>query len=253
MKFHIAGLPVDVISTEETIARVLEACAEERAAPLRVFSCNVDMVIKAHRDEDFRRTLASADILNADGMPIVWLGRRLGAPVPERVAGSELVPKLGGACAAAGRSVFLFGAAPGVADAAAERLLRANPTLRVAGTYAPPMGFEQDPAQLAAAIEAVRRTRPDVVFVAMGAPRQERFILDHGAALSAKVILAIGGSLDMLAGRVRRAPPWVQRSGMEWLWRLAQEPVRLAPRYLVDGPAFLPIAWRELRRRGAEG
>lgn len=253
MKFRIAGLPVDVISTEETIERVLEACGQERERPLTVFSCNVDMVIKAHRDEAFRQTLASADILNADGMPIVWLGRRLGAPFPERVAGSELVPRLGPACARAGRSVFLFGAAPGVADAAAERLLRASPTLRVAGTYAPPMGFEGDPALLAEAIDAVRAAKPDVLFVAMGAPRQERFVLEHGAELGAKAILAIGGSLDMLAGRVRRAPPWVQRSGLEWLWRLAQEPVRLAPRYLVDGPAFLPIAWRELWRGEGEG
>lgn len=248
MKRDVCGLPVDVISTEETVRRVLQACREGGGDPLTVFSCNVDMVVKAHRDPAFGATLGSADLLTADGMPVVWLGRLLGAPFPERVAGSELVPRIGEACAEEGRSVFLFGAAPGVADAAAGRLREASPTLRIAGAFSPPMGFEEDPALLQQALSRVRDAAPDVLFVAMGAPRQERFIQAHKASLGAKAILGIGGSLDMLAGRVRRAPVFVQRAGLEWLWRLVQEPRRLARRYLVDDLAFLPIAWKALRR-----
>jgi len=247
MKVEICGLAVDVITTEAAVERVLRACAGE-GDPLVVFSCNVDMVVKAHRDPDFGRVLSSADILTADGMPIVWLGRKLGFPFPERVAGSELVPRISSACAAENRSVFLFGAAPGVAEAAANRLVQDDPGLRIAGTYSPPMHFERDPHALDEAIRRVREAAPDVLFVALGAPRQERFIQAHKKELGARAILGIGGSLDMLAGRVRRAPRWVQRAGGEWLWRLAQEPRRLARRYLVDDLAFLPIAWRELRK-----
>src|SRR5690606_17921524 len=128
VKVDLFGLRVDVITTEQTVERVMQACAGE-GDPLVVFSCNVDMVVKAHRDPDFGATLSSADILTADGMPIVWMGRLRGHPFPERVAGSELVPRIAAACARAGRSVFLFGAAPGVADAAARRLQADNPGL----------------------------------------------------------------------------------------------------------------------------
>lgn len=247
MKVDLFGLRVDAISTEQTIRRVMEACAGE-GDPLVVFSCNVDMVVKAHRDPDFGATLSSADILNADGMPIVWMGRRRGFPFPERVAGSELVPLVSAACAREGKSVFLFGAAPGIAAAAARRLQDDHPELRVAGTLSPPLHFERDPRALEEAVAAVREAAPDVLFVALGAPRQERFIQAHKGELGAKAILGIGGSLDMLAGRVRRAPRFVQRAGAEWLWRLAQEPRRLAKRYLVDDLAFLPIALAELRK-----
>lgn len=247
MKVELFGLQVDVITTAETVRRVLDAC-EGEGDPLVVFSCNVDMVVKAHRDPSFGEVLSSAGILTADGMPVVWVGRRRGFAFPERVAGSELVPRIASACAEAGRSVFLFGAAPGIAEAAARRLEAENPGLRVAGTYAPPLHFEQDPAALEAALGAVREAAPDVLFVALGAPRQERFIQAHASELGARAILGIGGSLDMLAGRVRRAPPLVQRMGAEWLWRLVQEPRRLARRYLVDDLAFFPIALAELRK-----
>ncbi|AKU91105.1 WecB/TagA/CpsF family glycosyltransferase [Vulgatibacter incomptus] len=250
MRVEIAGIPVDCLTAQEVVARAMAHCEGADSPPLTILSCNVDMVVKASRDPGFARALASGGIVTADGMPIVWLGRRMGARVPERVAGSELVPLLAEACAAAGRRIFLFGAAPGVADGAAEVLRRKHPNLAVAGVLSPPMGFEKDGDRLGETLDAVKRAAPDVLFVAMGAPRQERFIAEHAHALGAKVILGIGGSLDMLAGRVRRAPPWVQRSGFEWLWRLSREPRRLFRRYLVEDVAFLPIAWRALRRRG---
>lgn len=249
MRIELAGIPVDCLTEDDVVARVLAHAGDREAPPLTVFSCNVDMVVKATRDPDFGQALASGGIVTADGMPIVWLGRKLGGDLPERVAGSELVPRLGDACAAAGRSVFLLGAAPGVGDEAARVLQGRHPSLRIAGVLSPPMHFETDAALLDDVLSRVRAAKPDVLFVAMGAPRQERFIASHAAELGAKVILGIGGSLDMLSGRVWRAPGWVQNGGLEWLWRLAMEPRRLARRYLVDDAAFLPIAWRELRRR----
>jgi len=248
MRISIGGIPVDCVGTDEVIARTVRHCEDRAAPPLTIFSCNVDMVVKAARDPVFAQALSSGGIVTADGMPIVWLGRRLGGAFPERVAGSELVPRISAACAAAGRRVFLLGAAPGVAQAAADELRRRFPNLEVAGVLSPPMRFEMDPATLEETLATVRAASPDVLFVAMGAPRQERFVAAHAHALGARVILGIGGSLDMLSGRVRRAPRWVQRAGIEWLWRLAQEPRRLFRRYLVDDVAFVPIAWSEMRR-----
>ncbi|WP_373048215.1 WecB/TagA/CpsF family glycosyltransferase [Vulgatibacter sp.] len=252
MKFDVCGIPVDRCTTEAVVERALDHVAGGEG-PLTILSCNVDMVVKAHRDPDFARVLGSGDVVTADGMPVVWLGRLLGADFPERVAGSDLVPRIAAACAARGHSVFLFGAAEGVAEAAAARLREAHPALRVAGVLSPPLGFERDPQALEAALAAVRAAAPDVLFVALSAPRQERFVQAHARALGAKVILGIGGSLDMLAGRVRRAPSLVQRTGTEWLWRLAQEPRRLARRYLVEDAAFARIAAAELWKRRGPG
>jgi N-acetylglucosaminyldiphosphoundecaprenol N-acetyl-beta-D-mannosaminyltransferase len=252
MKPLVAGVPVDGLTTGQVIDRVLARC--DRPAPpsggppLSVFSLNVDQAVRARRDPDFRALLGRGSLVTADGMPIVWLGRAQGVPLPERVAGSELVPRLCARCAREGRSVYFLGAAPGVAARAAERLVRMAPGLRVAGIVSPPLGFDRDGAALAAVVDGVRAAAPDVVFVALGAPKQERLIVEHGEALGAKVLLGIGGSLDMAAGDVRRAPRAVQRAGAEWLWRLALEPRRLWRRYLVQDAAFVPLALGELAR-----
>ena len=259
MKPVVAGVGVDALTAEEVIDRVLARCERsappEGGPPLSVFSLNVDMAVKVRRDPAFGALLSRGSLVTADGMPIVWLGRALGVPLPERVAGSDLVPRLCVRCAGEGRSVYFLGAAPGVAARAAERLAGLAPGLRIAGVVSPPLGFDRDPAALAAVIAGVREAAPDVVFVALGAPKQERLIVDHGKALGAKVLLGIGGSLDMAAGDVRRAPRRLQRAGAEWLWRLALEPRRLWRRYLVDDAAFVPIAagelYRRLRRSGA--
>ena len=248
-RIDVCGLPVDSTSLDEVVARVLECCARPHGdRPLSIFSCNVDMVVKAARDPAFAATLGAADILTADGMPIVWLGRALGGAFPERVTGADLLPRIAAACSKVGHSLFLLGAAEGVAAEAARRLQAAHPGLRVAGTLAPAPGFDRADETLRPVIEAVRASKADVLFVALGAPRQERLILEHGASMGVKVALGVGAAIDMAAGRVARAPAFVQRAGAEWLWRLVQEPRRLARRYLVEDLAFFPIAWRELRK-----
>lgn len=256
----VAGVRVDAVTVEEAIGRILARC--ERPAPpgggppLTVFSLNVDMAVKARRDPAFAKLLARGSMVTADGMPIVQLGRAVGVPLPERVTGADLVPLLCARCAREGWSVYFLGAAPGVAARAAKRLAAQAPGLRVAGTLSPPLGFDRDPSALARVIEDVRRTAPDVIFVALGAPKQERLIVEYGEALGAKVLLGIGGSLDMAAGVVRRAPRLIQRAGAEWLWRLAIEPRRLWRRYLVEDAAFIPLAagqWVEHLRRSPEG
>jgi N-acetylglucosaminyldiphosphoundecaprenol N-acetyl-beta-D-mannosaminyltransferase len=253
MKVEVCGLQLDAITTGEAVAAVdqaVEARRQGRAArALTIFSVNVDMLVKAARDPVFAGELGQAGLLLADGTPVLWMARALGRRLPERVAGSDLLPLLAERAATQGHRLFLFGAPPGVAARAAERLTRAHPGLQIAGTFSPPYGFEGQEDERQRALEVIQRARPDVVAVALGAPKQERWILSDGVRTGAAAFLACGGTFEMLAGIKKRPPEWAKRASMEWLWRLAQDPGRLARRYLVDDLAIIPMFTRALWRR----
>jgi N-acetylglucosaminyldiphosphoundecaprenol N-acetyl-beta-D-mannosaminyltransferase len=249
VKIDVCGVPVDSTTRAEVVQRVLDRCGQDGGPPLTIFSCNVDMLVKAEADREFAATLGGADILLPDGMPVVWLGRALGGTFPERVTGADLLQDIATALASTSHTIFLLGAAPGVADEAAARLTEKNPGLRIAGTLAPEKGFDDDPAAIEDLFRVLGSVRPDVLFIALGAPRQERFAERFGARLGAKVLLPVGAAIDMAAGRVKRAPVAVQRAGGEWLWRLVQEPRRLARRYLREDPKFFGMAARAMMRR----
>ncbi len=253
MRVEVCGLAVDAITAEEALASIERAVAARRdgglARPLAVFSANVDMAVKAAGDPGFARDLAEADFLLLDGVPLVWMARSLGARVPERVAGVDLVQRIAARAAAKGWSLFLLGAAHGVAERAAAVLAVASPGLRIAGTLSPPLRFEEDPAARERVIAALAATRPDIVLVALGAPRQERWILSQRERIAPAAFLGVGGSFDLIAGERRRAPGIVQRAGLEWAWRMAQEPLRLGRRYLLEDAAIVPLYARDLWRR----
>jgi N-acetylglucosaminyldiphosphoundecaprenol N-acetyl-beta-D-mannosaminyltransferase len=174
-------------------------------------------------------------------MPLVWASRILGTPFPERVAGSSLIRTLTAAAAGAGRSVYFLGGAPGTAKAAAEVLTRACPDLTVAGTACPEFGFEKDERRVEAIGRDLAAARPDIVFAALGSPKQERLIARLRPLLPKAWWLGVGISLSYVCDHVRRAPPLVRALGLEWLYRLLQEPGRLAKRYLLED---LPFALR---------
>lgn len=201
-----------------------------------IATANLDHLWRLRRDPAFARAYGAATLRVADGMPLVWASRLQGVPLPERVAGSDLIHSLTAAAARHGRSVFLLGGNPGTAERAAERLTAAAPGLRVVGTCCPPFGFERDPVQLDNLRRQLRDSRADVVFVALGAPKQEFLIEAVREVLPAAWWIGVGISFSFVAGEVQRAPRWVQRLGLEWLHRLVQEPRRLARRYLWHGP-----------------
>lgn len=213
----------------------------------RIVTVNTDFARLADEDPTYRELLNRADLAVADGMPLVWLSRLVRAPLPERVAGIDLIDECCRLAARRGIPVFLLGAGPGVAPAAARALIRRHPGLVIAGTLTPPFG----PATAEGDGEMVRKIRAAgrcVLFVAFGAPRQDRFIAAQLARLDTPIAMGVGGSFDILAGAIPRAPAWIQRSGLEWLWRLAQEPRRLSRRYLLQDLPFLArMATRALR------
>jgi N-acetylglucosaminyldiphosphoundecaprenol N-acetyl-beta-D-mannosaminyltransferase len=200
---------------------------------------NLDVLRQVVISPELRALVEDADLVVADGMPLLWASRVQGAALPERVAGSSLIHTLSHAAARNGASVFLLGGDPGVAERAAARLRDDIDGLTVCGTHCPPVGFEREPALMAGIEAALRAAQPDVVYVALGFPKQERLIRRLRAEHPSVWFVSVGASFSFVAGEIARAPVWMQRAGLEWVHRLAQEPRRLARRYLVDGIPFL--------------
>jgi N-acetylglucosaminyldiphosphoundecaprenol N-acetyl-beta-D-mannosaminyltransferase len=233
----LMGLDVAAVSERETIDYVLEGLVRRGGG--WVSTVNLDVLRQWHGSADVRELVATADLVVADGMPLVWAGELQGSPLPERVAGSSLILSLTAAAADAGASVFLLGGNPGTADAAAAELVKLSPHLRVAGTLCPPFGFDRDPAWLDRIEQQLRETSPDIVYVGLGFPKQERLILQLRGRLPTTWFVALGGCFTFVAGEIPRAPATMQRLGLEWLYRMAQEPKRLYRRYLFHGIPFL--------------
>lgn len=234
-RVRIFDLEFDALREREVVAGIVA----EGAGGGWVCPVNLDVLRQIAASPQIRELVDRADLVVADGMPLIWASRIQGTPLPERVAGSSLILSLPAAAAAAGRSVFLLGGNPGAAEAAAARLRELDPDLRVAGTLCPPMGFERDPAMMQEIKDALTRSQPDIVFVGLGFPKQERLIAWLRTELSTAWFVSCGISFSFVSGEVLRAPRALQRLGLEWVHRLAQEPKRLFRRYIVDGPPFL--------------
>jgi N-acetylglucosaminyldiphosphoundecaprenol N-acetyl-beta-D-mannosaminyltransferase len=238
-------MPLDPL-TETDVLSIL-ASRIPRGQGTWVLTPNLD-ILRQYRSHPSVRSLfhtdqGGADLCLADGMPLVWASRLARRPVPERVAGSSLALSLARLAAQKGWSIFLLGGKPGAADRASAVLQLRYPGLNIAGTCCPPLGFEKDPAQMESIRQQLSAANPDIVYVALGFPKQERLTKCLRAFLPRATFIGVGIALSFIAGEVKRAPRWAQQSGLEWLHRLVQEPRRLARRYLLQG---LPFAFFRL-------
>jgi N-acetylglucosaminyldiphosphoundecaprenol N-acetyl-beta-D-mannosaminyltransferase len=245
-RLDLGAIQVDPVTMLQALDAIEALVASGRGG--LVVTPNVDHVVIAERHAEFREAYAAAALSLADGVPILWAARLLGRPLPEKVSGSDLVLPLAERAAARRWRVYLLGAGPGVAEEAAG-LLRRRLGVDVVGTDAPLVRLDGEPDQSAVALERIRAARPDLLLLALGAPKQEVWAHRHRRALGSTVVVGVGASLDFIAGRARRAPRWMSRAGLEWLYRLAREPRRLWRRYLVDDPRFAVVVWRAWRER----
>jgi N-acetylglucosaminyldiphosphoundecaprenol N-acetyl-beta-D-mannosaminyltransferase len=243
-RVDVAGVLIDNVSMAEALDAVERLI--ERGTGSYVLTPNVDHVVRVRHDAEFAGIYRDAALVLADGMPVLWASRVLGTPVKEKVSGSDLFLRLCERAAERGHGVYFLGGQPGAAAAASQRLRARYPTLRVVGHCCPPMGFQNDAAWNERIARAVAEARPQILFVALGSPKQEKWIRRHQAACGAPVAIGVGASVDFAAGVVRRAPAWMQRAGLEWLWRLVLEPARLWRRYLIDDPRFF---WHVAQQR----
>jgi exopolysaccharide biosynthesis WecB/TagA/CpsF family protein len=247
-RVDVCGVPIDVVDQAQATDRIMSAVANRTF--LQVATVNLQFLVTARRRPAVRRALDESGLNVADGAPVVWLARVLGRCLPGRIAGADLVPALMPLAAATGARVFLLGAADGVAREAADVLTRRHPGLVVSGTLCPPLtSFEEMDNE--AIIAAIAEAGADILLVALGHPKQDLWIAATREALPVSVAIGVGGTLDLIAGRVDRAPRSLQRIGLEWLYRLAHEPHRLAGRYLACAAwlfaVFLPlVTWQRL-------
>ena len=214
-----------------------------------VFTPNVDHVVLADHDERFRRAYESATLSLVDGTPVLWASRLLGTPLPEKVSGSDLLLPTLELAAREGWRVYLLGGTAASAARAVERLRERLPALDVVGTDSASIDMDAPPSSRADVLHRVRASRADLVVVALGSPKQELWIGENHEALRPSVLMGLGASVDFLAGTVRRAPGWMSRLGMEWLFRLVQEPRRMWRRYLLRDPYFLLVLLRTVGER----
>jgi len=244
------GMPIDAVTDGQAIALILNSLARGRGG--WVITPNLDQLRLYEQRPELREMYEEADLVLADGMPLLWASRLQKTPLPQRVAGSELIYTLSSTAAGAGRSVFLLGGNPGAANAAAQVLTRLSPGLRVVGTHCPPMGFEKSESEMRRITDALHETRPDIVYVGLGFPKQERLIRAIRGVLPGAWFLGIGVSFSFVSGEIRQAPRWMRRTGLEWVHRMVQEPGRLFRRYVLeDVPFALRLLGSASRRRSA--
>jgi N-acetylglucosaminyldiphosphoundecaprenol N-acetyl-beta-D-mannosaminyltransferase len=234
---ELMGLRIDPVSEEQAIDAALDGI--RRGEGGWICPTNLDVLRQYASSQDVRELVDGADLVVADGMPLLWASRLAGEELPERVAGSSLIWTLPERAARHGATVFLLGGDEGAADEAGRRLQARYPGLRVVGAFCPARSFERRPEELALIEGILRQLRPDFVFVGLGFPKQERLIRRLRGVLPASWFVSCGVSLSFVSGDVQRAPRWLQRLGLEWLHRLVQEPRRLFRRYVVDGFPFL--------------
>jgi N-acetylglucosaminyldiphosphoundecaprenol N-acetyl-beta-D-mannosaminyltransferase len=242
---RLGRLHVDEVTFAQALDAIAAMIAEGRGGT--VVTPNVDHVVMADHDERFRSAYAAAALSLADGMPILWAARILGTPLPEKISGSDLVLPLMERAEREGWRVYILGGGPGVGATAAERLVQRFPRLVVAGVDSPRIDMDAAVSSRAPVLERVRAARPHLVLVALGAPKQELWMTEVAEDLRPAVLLGVGAAVDFIAGTAKRAPRWMSASGLEWLFRLGQEPRRMWRRYLLRDPEFLFIVLRDLR------
>jgi N-acetylglucosaminyldiphosphoundecaprenol N-acetyl-beta-D-mannosaminyltransferase len=237
-RVQIGGLSIDTRSRSELLTDVLQH-ALSASKTRQIVTANAQFYVLADRDTRFRACLERSEYCCADGMPIVWACKTLAGVQVPRIAGVDFIEDICRAGSARRLRVYLLGGVPGAATAAASVLATRYPGIEIVGTDCPPYHFEKQPETLRPVLERITAAKPHVLFVALGAPKQEYFIDEQIRPLQVPIAIGIGGSFEIICGKLSRAPRWMQRAGLEWLFRLRQEPRRLWKRYLIGNVEFV--------------
>ncbi len=240
---EVLGCQIDRLDTEGSVARCVEAI--ERGTCMTHMSVNVAKLVTLRHDPELRRIVAGCDLVNADGQGVVWASRLLGDPLPERVAGIDLMNRLIAEAEQRGFSVYILGARQEVLEQAVSHLLDTHPRLRIAGYR---NGYFSDAEEQGVAT-AIAVAQPDILLLAMSSPRKEYFLGRRCRQMGVPFAMGVGGAIDVVAGVTRRAPGRWQQLGLEWLYRLLQEPARMLPRYARTNSLFAAMLAGELARR----
>ncbi len=241
--YCVLGVRVDAVQIPDVVS-TMKSWIGRRGACRYIAVTDMHSLMEAQHAVSFKRILQDADLVVPDGFPLVWLGRRKGFALRRRVYGPELMERFCEETAASGYRHFLYGGAPGVAEDLATRLAVRFPGLQIAGAYCPPFRplTQEEDLQV---LSLINKARADIVWVGLGAPKQERWMSEHQRYLKAPVLVGVGAAFDFHSGRITQAPRWMREHGLEWLFRLSREPGRLWRRYLIYGTEFIALVLLE--------
>lgn len=242
-RIKFLNIEVDNLNMKEAVEAIDDLIIKRK--PSYVVTPNVDHIVKLEKDSEFQAVYRDADLILTDGMPLIWISKLKNNPIKEKVSGSDLFPEVCKLAAEKGYSIFLLGAAEGVANKAAQNLVEKFEGLKIAGTYSPSYGFEKNEDEIRKIIKMINDVKPEILAVGLGAPKQEKFIHQYRDELNVPVSLAIGASIDFEAGNIERAPKWMQKCGLEWFYRLCKEPRRMFKRYLIDDLKIIRIIFKK--------
>lgn len=242
-KVNILDVHVSRFDLQQTMEKFSEAIKNEKK--LRVSVTPVNCLLWAHRDKKLRNIYNSADIVTADGVPVVWASKLLGEPINGRVTGLDLLPEFSKVAAKEGFTFFFLGASEGVGEKLSRKLQQDNPELKISGSYSPPFADTFSDDENSKMIDLINQSGADVLWVSLTAPKQDFWIANHFNKLNVSIAIGVGAAFDVVCGNIKRAPKWMQKSGLEWLFRFVQEPKRLFKRYLVEAPQFIPLVIKQ--------
>lgn len=248
MKEKAAGNRVDILGTHISKTDIQTALSLigrsiETGEKIQVAFIPVNPLLIARRDKEVRNIYNEAALTLADGVPLVWASKLLGTPLPGRIAGSNLLMELSAMAAQKGYTFFFLGSTPEVCTKLTEVLIRIYEGLKVAGSYSPPFYNKFPPEINEEILKQINRAKPDVLFVGLGAPKQEKWIYNNLAGLDVRAAIGVGAAFEMCSGHIKRAPVWMQKSGLEWFFRFLMEPRRLFKRYFIKAVPFFPLVF----------
>lgn len=238
---------IDNLTLEETLLEIDHIIQAEQGA--YVVTPNVDHIVQLETNVELQKAYRNARLRLTDGKPLIWISKLYGTPIKEKISGSDLFPHLCKLAARKGYKMFFLGAAEGVAAKAAFNLKQRYPELQVVGTYSPPIGFENDEKEMLKIMDMVRSSGPHILIVGLGCPKQEIFMYRTCKRLGVPVSLGLGASFDFAAGNVKRAPKWMADHGLEWLFRIMQDPKRLFKRYVIDDTKIVKLVFKYARKK----
>ena len=239
MRMTFLNTHIDNLTMGEAIQEIHRLIQEKKHS--YVVTPNMDHIVLMETDSLFKEIYDNADLVLTDGKPLLWIAKRQGTPIKEKVSGSDLFPEMCKLAAREGYGIYILGAAEGVADKAAENLKKKYKGLQIVGTYSPSIGFEKEETEVENIISLINNSKADILAVALGSPKGEKFIYKIRKDIDASLSISIGATIDFEAGNVKRAPKWMSDIGLEWLYRITQDPGRLIKRYWNDAVKIIPI------------
>lgn len=248
-RIKFMNIEIDNLTMTETLSAVEDLIRQKTNA--YVVTPNVDHIVKIESNEMLRAAYSEASLILTDGKPLMWASKIYHTPIKEKISGSDLFPELCKLAASRRYTMFFLGAKEGVAAKAAENLRKQYPGLDVVGCYSPPVGFEKNPEEIDKIEDMLKVAKPDILIIALGCPKQELFIHRFRDSLKVPISFCLGATLDFAAGNVKRAPQWMANAGLEWVYRIYQEPRRMFRRYVLEDWKFVKLFFKYRQKKPA--